>query len=458
MGAASAENTVTKTVWQYSKPLSEETMTFLRGIAVDCCKVRNYVYGKYAGIRNLNNLTPVYNILNEMRYCGLREQLNLPAVYYELAIADAVANIKSNWSNVKNKIGDCITANENLSEYDKLYLRTVLKLNNVYAAILNHQEYEMPRNADGLDIDVKRLNNLLCRLTRRYLTQPRSDNTDSFRISPNGYSYRNGAMRIVCRIPRKRISIPLRDSRAFDRQIQIQIRQNDVALAVPVETKVRKHRDYNDTVCIYIGSQDMFTLSNEHIYGAALDKMTDPETERLAKKNKERSKIYTAYIRSTEDGDVRKVRNIEANNFGKLKYSRQKEKEREKTKTYINSEINRMIADEKPARIVITKPVTKNKTKIYAKSANRKMARRFNGYIRERLAYKCKVHSIELVEISSKNTGQNCSGCGEEGKRQGKDFICENCGLNITIALNSAKNIQQIYFGKSNDCIYEDVE
>ena len=449
MGAASTENTVTKTVWQYSEPLPEETMTFLKGIAVDCCKVRNCVYGKYSGIRNLNNLTPVYNILNEMRYCGLREQLNLPVVYYELAITDAVSNMKSNWSNVKNRIGECITANENLSDKDKLYLRTVLKLNSVYAAILNHQEYEMPKNAAGLDIDEKRLNNLLCRLTRRYLTQPGSDNTDSFRISPNGYSYKDGAMRIVCRIPRKRISIPLRDNRMFDRQIQILIRQDDVALAVPINAKVRVHQDYTNTVYIYIGSQDMFTLSNGHIYGAALEELIDPETERLAKKNRERRRIYTAYNQSTEDGDTQKVQNIETNNFGKLKYDRQKVKEREKTKTYINSEINRMIANEKPVKIVITKPVTKNKTKIYAKSANRKMARRFSSYIRERLAYKCKVHSIELVEINSKDTGQKCSVCGETGKRQGKEFLCENCGRTTTIALNSAKNIQQKYLTKS---------
>lgn len=447
----STGSTITKTVWQYSKPLPEETMTFLKGIAVDYCKVKNYVYGKYSGIKNLNNLTPVYNILNEMRCCGLREQLNLPVVYYELAIADAVTNIKSNWGNVKNRVGECITENENLSDNDKLYLRTVLKLNSIYTAILNHQEYEMPRNAVGLDIDVKRLNNLLCRLTRRYLTQPKSDNTDSFRISPNGYSYKDGSMRIVCRIPRKRIPIPLRDNRMFDRQMQVQIRQNDVALAVPIEAKVKEHADYTNTVCIYIGSRDMFTLSNGHIYGAALEELTDPETERLARKNRERRKMYTSYIQNAEEGNAKKVQNIETNNFGKCKYDRQKEKEREKTKTYINSEINRMIESEKPARIVITRPVTRNKTKIYAKSANRKMTRRFNGYIRERLSYKCKVHSIELVEISSKHTGQRCSVCGGEGKRQGKEFVCESCGLHTTIALNSAKNIQKKYLMKNND-------
>lgn len=350
---------------------------------------------------------------------------------------------------MKNKVGECITANENLSEDDKIYLLTVLKMNGVYAAILNRQEYEMPRNAAGLNLDVKRLNNLLCRLTRRYLTQPGTEGTDKFRVSPNGYSYKNGAIRIVCRVPRKRITIPLRDNRTFDRQIRIQIRQNDVALAVPVDAKVKSHQDYENTVYIHIGSQDMFTLSNGHIYGMSLEEWTNPETERLTKKNKERHKMYIAYHQSAENGDARKAASIEANNLGKLKYDRLKEKERTKTTVFINTEINRMIREEKPARIVITKPVTKNRTKIYSKSANRKLARSFHSYIRERLAYKCRVHSIELVEISSKDTGSICSTCGAEGKRLGRDFLCESCGLETTIALNSAGNIQQKYMQSS---------
>ena len=72
----------------------------------------------------------------------------------------------------------------------------------------------------------------------------------------------------------------------FDRQLQVQIRQNDVVLAAPVETKVRKHQDYTNTIYVYIGSRDLFTLSNGHIYGEALEELTDPETERLARKNR----------------------------------------------------------------------------------------------------------------------------------------------------------------------------
>ena len=279
-------------------------------------------------------VSTVYNILNEMRYCGLRESLNLPAVYYELAIVDAVADIKRNWGMVKNKIGERITFNKNLSDEDRIYLRTVLKLNTIYTAILNHQKYDMPKNAVGLDINVAQLNNLLRRLTRRYLTQPKTERTDSFRISPNGYSYKDGAIRIVCRIPRKRIVLPLKDNRVFDRQIQVQIKQDFVALAVPVATRIRKHDDYTNTIYLYIGNKDMLTLSNGNVYGEQLDILVNPETERLTRKNQERRRMYTALEQNAKSGNQQKANHIESNNLGRLKYDKQKEKERRKTELF----------------------------------------------------------------------------------------------------------------------------
>ncbi len=443
----STGGTIIKTIWQYSESLPEETMEFLRGIASDYCRVKNSIYKRYSGIGSVNKLTPVYTVLNEMRYSGLREQLNLPSVYYELAIADAVTDIKASWGVVKNKIGDLITANDNLSAQDRLYLRTVLRLNNVYAAILNREEYEMPQNAQGLEIDVKRLNSLLCRLTRKYLKTPETDNMSSFRISPNGYSYKDGAMRIVCRTPRKRIPIPLRDDRTFDRQIQIHIKNDFVALAIPIEAKVKKHDDYINTVYIHVGYQDMFTLSNGRVYGKALDALVGPETQRLAKKNRERRKMYTVYMQNAENGNIKKADAIENNNLGKLKYDRQKEKERLRTTAYINSEINKMLRTEKPREIVVTKPVTKNKAEYRSKSVNRKLSRSFYSYIRERLLYKCRLNGVQLVEINSKGTGKRCAVCGAQGKRQGIEFLCEACGAKTTVPLNSAKNIEAKYKG-----------
>lgn len=60
-------------------------MDFLCGIASDCSKVKNYAYNRYSGIKSIDKLFPGYEILNEMRAGGMRQQLNLPVVYFETA-------------------------------------------------------------------------------------------------------------------------------------------------------------------------------------------------------------------------------------------------------------------------------------------------------------------------------------------------------------------------------------
>ena len=98
-----SENKIIKTICQYSKPLPQETIIFLQGLAKDYSKVKNYVYNRYSGVNNIDKLTPGFNVLNEMRNCGLRQQLQLPVVYYELAILDALTDIKIMWIDVKKR-------------------------------------------------------------------------------------------------------------------------------------------------------------------------------------------------------------------------------------------------------------------------------------------------------------------------------------------------------------------
>ena len=73
----------TKTVWQHTEILPKETMEFLKGIATDYTKVKTSTYERYSGVENFERLVSIYDIMTEMRHCGLREQLKLPSVYYE---------------------------------------------------------------------------------------------------------------------------------------------------------------------------------------------------------------------------------------------------------------------------------------------------------------------------------------------------------------------------------------
>ncbi len=442
---ATQEKTLTKTITQHTKQLDGETLSFLYGIAEDYAKVKNAVYQRYSGIRHVGSLTPVYGILNEMRSCGMREQLNLPVVYYELAVADAVTDIKTNWAVLKKMINKLVTANENLSADEKMYIRTVLKINSTFSAVLNGETYEMPDKVKGLALDSDKLNNRIRRMVRKYLTQPKTEYTQLFRVSPNGYRYGDGGIYLVSRMPRHRIFVPLRNDEQYDRQILFILGEKSAALHIPVETEIKKHGDYTNTIFAHIGNKAMFTLSDGTVYGEKLGQIVFSETVRLDRKNQERGKLIREAENCMADGLPDKAKAIESNNLGRQKYDSKKSRERADTIRYINTEINRMLREEKPARIVIPSRVLKDHTKHYARTANLKLTRNFQGYVRERLAFKCRLNSVELIEVNSKKTGSFCAVCGVEGKRRKDEFVCESCGSHTSTALNSARNVEKKY-------------
>lgn len=439
------EKVITKTIWQYTEYLPEETMEFLKGIATDYAKVKVSVYERYSGIGSLGKLASIYDLMTEMRHCGLREQLKLPSVYYELAVRDGISDIKGMWGILKNKIRTLVSANENLSNDDRMYLRTVLRLDKVYAAILNQETYPMPEKTAGVQIDVKRLNNLLRRLTRRYLIKPTAGRVDSFCVSPGGYSYKAQALYLVSRIPRKRVMLPLKDDKITARQIRVCIRTGYAAIAIPAEVKKKKHEDYQNTIYVHLGYQNMCTLSSGNIYGEKLGELASAKSGNLMVKNRERGRIQAKYRESLAVGARRRAENIKINNLGNKKYSRQKKCEQARMETYINAELNRMLETEKPERIVVARPLIINKKKLGCKASNRKMTEGCRGYVRKRLREKSQINDVELVEINSKGTGFICSECGAEGKRLLEGFACESCGFRSTIALNGARNIEKKY-------------
>lgn len=210
--AKKADSTLTKITWQYTEILPEETLEFLRGIVADYGKVKAAVFDRYSGIRSLEK--PVFDIMTEMRHCGLREQLNLPSAYYEAAVKEAAENIKGMWSSLKNRLRKLISDNENLTEDGRFYLRYILKADEIYGAVLNRREHQLPEKLQARDIDVNRLNNLLRRLTRKYLVKPSVGTIDAFSVPAVGYSYKGGALRLASRTKQKRVILPLRDNYA----------------------------------------------------------------------------------------------------------------------------------------------------------------------------------------------------------------------------------------------------
>ena len=421
--------TICKIVRQYNKfPISKEDMEKLKEIAEDYGKVKNYVYQRYSGMKSLPKLYPGYTIQNEMTRCGMREGLQMPSVYFYLAVFDAIGAIKSRWTKTKGEILKAIRQNEGFTEEEQHFLRYVLKVNNAFEAALNGSLLKLPkevhRQYDFLagQVDVHKMENYLRRQVRRYHHPPHAGKPDGFSITAKAYRYGDEGIYISVKEKRKRIFIPLTDHNTYTRQLFVRLypEERNVELQIPVDRAVKKHEDYNRHVGISIGMLTMVVTDEGHCYG---EEFGEYQT-RLSDWIRKQSVIYS--------------QNREANP-GRKKYDAAKKRLEEQLHSYINQELNRFLREEKPGKVFIPKlpkPMGAGK----GKRINHYAAMWQRGYIRERLMIKCREQSVEVREVFGKDISNQCSSCGSLGRKKDSRFVCSKCGYEADVKQNAAQN------------------
>lgn len=426
-------DTICKTVRQYSsKPVSAEDMAKLLEIAADYGKVKNYVYARYSGIGSLPKLYPGYTVQNEMTAGGLRSQMEMPSVYFYLAVFDALGDIKCQWTRTKTKVLELIAANGNLTNEEKHYLRFLLKVNNAFQAVLNRKPMELPKGIqkqhDALagQVDSEKLHRYLCRQVRKYhLRQGKihTDVKDGFSVSERAYRYGDHGIYISIKEKRKRVFVPLTDNNQYASQIYVSLypQEQRIEIKVPVNVAVRRHEDYDREVGAAFGMYTMLTTDSGCSYGEELGTY---QTE------------YAGWIRE-QAGSY--SRNREANP-GRKKYQAKKSRYEERLHSYINQELNRFLREEKPKKVYIAKlpkPGGGGKNK----KINQSVSMWQRGYIRSRLGQKCMEQSVELVEVLGKGISTECSECGGAGVRKEGIFSCGSCGYSAEEKINTARNV-----------------
>lgn len=423
------QSTICKTVRQYnSAPVPEADMKKLQEIAKDYSTVKNYVYQRYGGIRSLPKIYPGYTVQNEMTASGLRTQLELPSVYFYLAIFDALGDIKNQWTQTKSRTEKCIRENENLTPEDRHYLRFVMKQGHCFESILLEKEIHLSEDWKKTfgevrsGVDERRLNQYLRRQVRKHLRKLHTDTVDGFSVSEKAYRYDDHGIYFTIKEKRKRVFIPLTDNNRYKKQLYVRIfpEKGDVVIHVPVEIKVRQHGDYHREIGLAVGIRTMFVTDEGSCYG---EKYSDYQY------------ALSEYVR---EGNIRYQKN-KGKNSGRKKYMAGRERLEEALHTYINAEINRMLRTEKPAVIYIPKLPQSSKAGVN-KRINSSVSMWQKGYVRGRLTQKCREQSIELIEVLGKDISNECSRCGAIGQKANGVFTCKACGSGLPERENAARN------------------
>lgn len=424
------QETIFKTVYQYNKePIRKADMEKLMEIAGDYSYVKNYVYRRYSGINGLSKIYPGYTVQNEMTHSGLREQLGLPSVYFYLAIFDALGDIKSRWAHTKTKVEKNIRSNQNLTPEDRHYLRFVMKQSKCFETILAGSEIalteEWKKTYEDVraKVDAHRLDQYLRRQVRRQLKVPHTDVAAGFTVSPKGYRYDNHGIYISMKEKRQRLFIPLTDNNHYTRQIYIRLypEENNVVISIPMEVRPKQQKEYQSEVGLALGMRCMFVSSTGNAYGESF---------------LEYQSALADYIRERVPGHRRNAQN----NPGKKKYMAGKARLEAALHTYINSEINRMLEEEKPKVLYIPKLPGTSKAGVN-KRINASVSMWQKGYVKSRLVQKCMERSIDLVEVFGKGISNECSGCGSTGGKTEGIFQCKACGLELPERENVARNV-----------------
>lgn len=423
---------ICKTVHQYNKePVSDEDMEKLLDLAEDYRKVKNYVYARFGGIRSLSKIYPGYTVQNEMTGSGYREMLGMPAVYFYLAVFDALGDIRSQWTRIKNRIVKLVNKSESFTEEDKHYLRFLLKVNNAFEAVLNQKPIELAGKIQkqycelAEQVDTDRLHRYLCRQVRKSHVKLYTDTAEVFSTTERAYRYADHGIYISIKEKRKRIFIPLTDNNRYKRQLCIKLypEENRIEIKIPVDVSVRSHADYQNEVGVAVGLYTMMTTDEGHCYG---EKLGSYQLE------------YSDWIRIQNNS----YRQNRENNPGRKKYLAKKRRMEEQLHSYINQELNRFLTTEKPRVIYIVK-LPKPKAGGYNKKINYTVGQWQRGYIRKRLGQKCKEQSVELVEVLGKDISNECSECGAMGTKTGGIFYCSTCGYELEEKVNTARNVKK---------------
>ena len=418
--------------------------------------IKNYVWSRYSGISSLMKQSG-WTIRDEMIQKDLLSN-KITKTLSRVAIEKSASTIKTNWIVTKIKVKKAILQNENLNEDDKRYLFLCLKHTPTLYNILNYKKVDYKTDyLKDLNIDVHRLNNLLRRYIRRYKIKSHTNKANII-LTSNLYKFNSNnknftfsgksknsriEVTLIGHVPKLKGTLELVKNQ----------KTNQYYLHVPLDRIItpKKITINSEILGLDIGITDLITLSNGSVYGANSSELFYSLSDNLVNKNRSRLFSYKQKLEkriATEDQYKKsilelKLKNLEEKNLGSQKRNSKIRKYKSRIVSHINCELNKMIKEEDLKEIVREDLNWISKKKNVSKKQQNRFSTWSKGTLLERLSIKLIENGIMETIVNPAYTSQICSKCNHLGTRNGKEFKCLNCNLNIDADFNASINIKK---------------
>lgn len=432
-----------KTVKQYSLPLSDEEIEILEITGKAFRNCRNYFFSRFHGIKSITKLENGRKLRDSLMNKNLENISRMPARYWKIALVQVLGNLKTLLENIKLKIRKASYNNVNLSDADRHYINSILKYENCLSSVLNFKKLDK-HIYEKHNVNFRRLNNLIRRYYRRYRGKvPYSLKTNFLLLDADMYRYEKGMIAISTLKKGRRIPIKLKDERIFKGNLTLKW---DTRLIIYGTAKMEIKIDANpkNVVAIDKGRRKLVTSTSGNSYGTGYSGLTRDLIEKQERKMKERQFYWNLYRKFLKSEKTLKAKNVLANNLGKKKLNKLSERIREKSRSYINHELDLFFEAEKPTEIIKEDLTWENLNgKNKGKNFNRIINRWEKGYLDSQIEWKSEQRGIKITNVNPAYTSQICHICDNFGIRDGEIFTCPHCGNKMDADANAAHNIMK---------------
>ena len=462
-----------KCVKMMSEPLTDEQNTIMQVAMETRLPVLNDFYGRYSGIRNLGRLD-ARKIRDALKSEKPSEQFGCTVRLWTMALFDAVANIKSAWSNLANRLKALIRDNDDLAESEKDYLRYVVKSPSVWGDILCGrvvQKQSTSYRKLALAVDKSRmahLHNYLRRITRREKARiPHSSTCRTLYLDEEMYDFSEAeedghTVYLFSFSPgmkkQGRITVRLKGPFCYAHSGNIRVVWDGKCVSIHKTIRARCRpagSGKKKALGIDKGYSTLLSCSSGNEYGKGFGDAMNAEADRRCIRSKQRNQFIQK--EKNARNDLQKVRvamkfvhdpeilewlremesrlqsmadRTKGRHVGSERYSAEEHRHQERLNSDVNHVIRTMITSEEPSEIVKEDlKFTKNSQK--GARFRQKMSSWIKGYLDERLEYICDSFAVKYTDVNPAYTSQYCDRCGEPVKRSGKHHeiaTCPHCG------------------------------